>query len=120
MSNPLEVLQEFDATSYWAEEYLVEAIPLITQWLLRPVGSIDQDIVERCLSAVSDLDAADNAPFALVWALRSTGALPRMSRVDRELRNWRQEVEHDYYSDEPLDLPELAGYRRSGDHEWPL
>lgn len=66
------------------------------------------DLAARLRASVSDLDVTDNAPFAALWALRSTGALPPAEDLDRELIEWRDWIEEDYYDGEPLDLPAIT------------
>lgn len=107
MSTPLEILQRLSPKSYWAEDYLddIHAALVTSTWLTRPLSWEDSQALANCLDAISDLDLTDNAPFAAVWALRSTGALAPVDHVDVELLVWRMEIEDAHYDSEPLALP---------------
>jgi hypothetical protein len=108
MSDLLAKLQRFDADSYWAEDYLDAIWPLVAPWVTRPLAIEDLEALNHCMSVVSDLDATDNAPFAALWALRSTGALPPVEDLDGELTEWRDWIEEDYYDGESLALPAIT------------
>lgn len=105
MITPLEVLQQLNPESYWAEDYLDEIHATLAVWLTRPLSWDDLQALASCLDVINDLDLTDNAPFAAVWALRSTGALPPVDHVDVELLAWRMEVEDNFNNGKPLDLP---------------
>lgn len=108
MSGPLEMLQKLEPESYWAEDYMAAMWPVLGQWWTRPFTWDDLRAVARCMDVVGDLDVTDNAPFAALWALRTTGALPPVGDLDERLTDWRAWIEGDYYDGESLDLPPLA------------
>lgn len=113
---PLDVLRSLDVESYWADEYLAEVTPTLAArgWLMRPVNERDEAAVTRCFDAIDDLDMVDNAPFGVLWALRSTKAIGLVDGLDRELADWRGWIETEYFKGEPLDLPDLDSTPRWG------
>lgn len=109
---PVFVLHdEYAAESYWPDEYLEGAIPVLERlgWLTRHVNSRDEAVVKQVLEGLRDLslDETDVFPFGVLWALRSTGAVGDVDGLNVQLTHWREWEETDHVG-EPLDfLPEL-------------
>lgn len=110
-SSPITVLQErYEAESYWPDEYLTGAVPLLTGWLSRPLTDDDRAAVAKVLDGLhgTGLDVTDVFPFGVVWGLRACAVIPYQADLDAALTHWRKWEEEDHLGEPLAFLPELV------------
>ena len=95
-----EFRDRYTPTSYFPDEYIDAAIPVLADlhWLAGGLTVPAASTAMQVLNGLQDLDldAHDVFPFGLLWALRHHGLLVPVGGLDEQLAAWRawEETEH--------------------------